>query len=201
MTKMTKKVLIILIALLSVLLCIFIYHKYNRYLPTLDASIQVASLSEQEIATIRRTTPITHLDVHKAKRIVQLMHQEQIIRTYPMRLGFDPIGHKVKEGDGKTPEGEYSLDWRNPKSAFYKSFHVSYPNAQDQATAKSLGVSAGGDIMIHGSATTSQVEKLPSMMDYLPRNDWTWGCIAVRNVDIDEMWKLVDDHTRIRIYP
>ncbi len=177
------------------------YQKYQKYLPTTQTEITVHNLSEQDIAQIRQNTPITEVKVYKTDRVVKLMHRSQIIQTYPMRLGFDPIGHKVKEGDGKTPEGQYILDWRNPKSAFYKSLHVSYPNAQDKAKAKQLGVSPGGDIMIHGSATTSQIEKLPSLMTYLPRNDWTWGCIAVRNVDMDEIWKLVDDGTLISIFP
>lgn len=180
---------------------LFAYQKLNKFIPTAQASIHVKSLTEQEILALREQTPINEVKVYKAKRQVKLMHNQQEIRTYPMRLGFDPIGHKVKEGDGKTPEGQYILDWRNPKSAFYKSLHINYPNAEDQATAKQLGVSAGGDVMIHGSATISQIEKLPSLMTYLPRNDWTWGCVAVRNVDMDEIWKLVDDGTVITIYP
>ncbi len=179
---------------------IFGYQKYNKFIPTADAAIHVQNLTDAQIQHIRQITPITEVKVFKAKRQVQLMHQNQVIQSYPMRLGFDPIGHKVKEGDGKTPEGQYILDWRNSKSAFYKSLHVNYPNAQDTAKAKQLGVSAGGDVMIHGSATTSQVEKLPSLMTYLPQKDWTWGCIAVRNIDMDEIWKLVDDGTIITIY-
>lgn len=192
--------LIIVICLFSIA-GTFAYQKYQKYLPTTQTEITVHNLSEQDIAQIRQNTPITEVKVYKTDRVVKLMHRSQIIQTYPMRLGFDPIGHKVKEGDGKTPEGQYILDWRNPKSTFYKSLHVSYPNAQDKAKAKQLGVSPGGDIMIHGSATTSQIEKLPSLMTYLPRNDWTWGCIAVRNVDMDEIWKLVDDGTLISIFP
>lgn len=199
---MKKKYLIFIsvICLLSIAGA-FAYQKYQKYLPTTASAISVHNFSEKEIAQIRQSTPITEVKVYKADRVVKLMHRDQVIQTYPMRLGFDPIGHKVKEGDGKTPEGQYTLDWRNPKSAFYKSLHVNYPNAQDTATAKQLGVSAGGDIMIHGSATTSQVEKLPSLMSYLPQKDWTWGCVAVRNVDMDEIWKLVDDGTSIHIYP
>ncbi len=199
---MNKKYLFLIsvICLLSIAGA-FAYQKYQKYLPTTEAEISVHNFSDQEIAQIRQSTPITQVKVYKTERVVKLMHQDQIIQTYPMRLGFDPIGHKVKEGDGKTPEGQYTLDWRNPKSAFYKSLHVNYPNAQDKETAKQLGVSPGGDIMIHGSATTSQVEKLPSLMTYLPQKDWTWGCVAVRNIDMDEIWKLVDDGTSIHIYP
>lgn len=198
---MNKKYLIPCLILLAIAIAsVWTYQKYNQFIPTANAAIHVQNLSEQEIQRLRQNTPITEVKVYKSDRVVKLMHHDQDIRTYPMRLGFDPIGHKVKEGDGKTPEGRYILDWRNPNSAFYKSLHVSYPNQQDKSKANQLGVSPGGDIMIHGSATRSQVEKLPSLMTYLPRNDWTWGCIAVRNIDMDEIWKLVDDGTVISIY-
>lgn len=198
---MNKKYLIPCLILLAIAIAsVWTYQKYNQFIPTANAAIHVQNLSEQEIQRLRQNTPITEVKVYKSDRIVKLMHHDQDIRTYPMRLGFNPIGHKVKEGDGKTPEGRYILDWRNPNSAFYKSLHVSYPNQQDKSKANQLGVSPGGDIMIHGSATRSQVEKLPSLMTYLPRNDWTWGCIAVRNIDMDEIWKLVDDGTVISIY-
>lgn len=198
---MNKKYLIPCLILLAIAIAsVWTYQKYNQFIPTANAAIHVQNLSEQEIQRLRQNTPITEVKVYKSDRIVKLMHHDQDIRTYPMCLGFDPIGHKVKEGDGKTPEGRYILDWRNPNSAFYKSLHVSYPNQQDKSKANQLGVSPGGDIMIHGSATRSQVEKLPSLMTYLPRNDWTWGCIAVRNIDMDEIWKLVDDGTVISIY-
>lgn len=198
---MNKKIIFFIFFLLLIIIGILVYQKYARYLPTETSAIHVQNLTPTEINKIRQETPITEVKAYKSARHIQLLHHKQVIRDYPMRLGFEPIGHKVQEGDGKTPEGQYVLDWRNPKSAFYKSLHVSYPNAQDQAKAKQLSVSAGGDIMIHGSATTAQVEKLPKLMDYLPRNDWTWGCMAVRNVDMDEIWKLVDDGTIITIYP
>lgn len=198
---MNKKCIFSLLILIAVTIAsIFAYQKYNKFIPTTEAAIHVKALNEADSIKIRQQTPITQVKVYKTDRVVQLLHRDQVIRTYPMRLGFDPIGHKVKEGDGKTPEGTYILDWRNPKSAFYKSLHVSYPNVQDQAKAKQLGVSAGGDIMIQGSATSSQIEKFPSLMKYLPRNDWTWGCVAVRNIDMDEIWTLVDDGTVITIY-
>lgn len=199
---MQKKYTLGLIILLVLLIVsVFACQKYGKYIPTAQTKIQVQNFTDAEIQQIRQTTPITEVKVYKSDRIIKLLHRDQIIQSYPMRLGFDPIGHKVKEGDGKTPEGQYILDWRNPKSAFYKSLHVSYPNTQDQETAKGLGVSPGGDVMIHGSATTAQVQKLPQLMRYLPHNDWTWGCMAVRNVDMDEIWKLVDDGTTIKIYP
>lgn len=178
----------------------YAYFKYNRYLPTLDQS-QATTLSQLEIEKIRAQTPITLIRVFKAKRTLELLHDDQLIKAYSMRLGFDPIGHKVKAGDGKTPEGRYVIDWRNPHSQFYKSLHISYPNAQDQASAQALGVSSGGDVMIHGSANNKQLQALPQLMDYMPRSDWTWGCVAVRNNDMDEIWLLVDNGTAIEISP
>ncbi|MEB3754256.1 L,D-transpeptidase family protein [Acinetobacter sp. MD2(2019)] len=128
-------------------------------------------------------------------------HHQQMITRYPMRLGFNPIGHKVQEGDGKTPEGRYDIDWRNPKSAFYKSMHISYPNTADTLAAQALKRSPGGNIMIHGSATKQQLARWSALYSYLPRADWTWGCIAVSNRDIDEIWQLLRDGTVIEIYP
>lgn len=198
---MSKKKIFCTLSLVIIIACLgYAYVKYNRYLPTLDQP-QTMALTQLEIEKIRDQTPITLIKVFKAKRRLEILHHDQVIHTYPMRLGFDPIGHKVQEGDGKTPEGRYVIDWRNPQSQFYKSLHISYPNAQDQATAQALGVSAGGDVMIHGSANNKQLKALPKLMDYLPRNDWTWGCVAVRNVDMDELWKLVDNGTAIEIVP
>jgi murein L,D-transpeptidase YafK len=132
--------------------------------------------------------------VYKSQRRMQLLKNGEVIRTYKLALGDNPIGHKQQEGDEKTPEGNYTLDWRNSKSSCYKSLHISYPNKQDKARAKKLGVSPGGNIMIHGL--------LPSMK-WLSKfhyyKDWTHGCIAVNNSEIDEIWKMVDNGTPIEI--
>ena len=198
---MSKKMILGTLSLAMMIVCMgFFYFKYNRYLPTLDQPHPPA-LMQVDIEKIRQQTPITLIKVLKSKRMLEILHDDQVIKTYPMRLGFDPIGHKVKEGDGKTPEGRYMIDWRNPQSQFYKSLHISYPNAQDKATAQALGVSAGGDLMIHGSANNQQLKALPQLMGYMPRNDWTWGCVALRNVDMDELWQLVDDGIVIEIVP
>ena len=192
------KITIAALVMLSIIAWVIFLPRYSKFIP--DTSITVSSLSANDIQQIRQNTPITEVQVFKAKREINLLHQNQTIRTYPIRLGFNPLGHKTQEGDGKTPEGRYVLDWRNPKSQFYKSLHISYPNQADLAQAKARGVSAGGDVMIHGS-TNSETAKLPKMMEYLPQNDWTWGCVAVRNVDIDEIWQLVDNGTAIEIFP
>lgn len=194
-----KKRVVIYSLIILVILSIGLYIQYGKYFPTLNTTTDVLTI--QQIQKIRIETPITEVRVNKSERTVKLMHQEQTVRTYPMRLGFDPVGHKQQEGDGKTPEGRYRLDWRNAQSAFYKSLHVSYPNQYDQQRAQQLGVSPGGDIMIHGSASQQQLKVMPSLMDYLPRADWTLGCIAVKNVDMDEIWQLVDNGTVIEILP
>ncbi|MCU4377890.1 L,D-transpeptidase family protein [Acinetobacter haemolyticus] len=179
---------------------LYVYRAYipNTMMPT--GSVMPQSLSDEEIIYIRDNTPITKIEVFKHQRILQLKHHNEIIREYPMRLGFNPLGHKQFEGDGKTPEGTYSIDWRNPNSAYYKSLHISYPNEQDAAYAKQQGRSAGGDIMIHGSVPKEYLN-LPTSMTYFPQGDWTLGCIAVRNIDMDEIWQLVDNNTQIVIHP
>ena len=164
MSKSKKISLLIILLLVVVLVGIFL-SPYFKFLP--DYSKQAAPLTPVQIENIKQNSPINLVKVLKSKRQVQLLHDNQIIRSYPMRLGFNPIGHKTQEGDGKTPEGRYTLDWRNPNSQFYKSLHISYPNQTDLAQAKARGVSAGGDVMIHGSANT-QMLKVPKMMSYMP---------------------------------
>ena len=187
---MKRKYIFILSGIFSICLLstYVLYDRYGKYLPTTasDVAFPVA-LTVAQIQSIRQNTPIDIIHVYKSQRYLVLEHQHNMIRRYPIRLGFNPIGHKAQEGDGKTPEGRYVIDWRNPQSSFYKSLHISYPNAKDQQKAQQLGVSAGGNIMIHGSATTKQVKVLPNLMHYFPQKDWTWGCIAVRNIDIDEI--------------
>jgi len=134
--------------------------------------------------------------VFKGKRILQLRREGKVLRTYRIALGGDPDGAKRQEGDARTPEGVYSLDWRNPNSNFYRSIHVSYPRARDREAAARWGVSPGGLIMVHGlpnGLTAAEVGH--------PWNDWTNGCIAVTNEEIDEIWAAVDDGTPIIIYP
>ena len=134
--------------------------------------------------------------VAKSQRTLTLLSQGKVLRTYKVALGGTPVGAKEQQGDHKTPEGHYILDRRNAKSRFYKSIHVSYPNEQDKQRSAQRGVSAGGDIMLHG---------LPNGFGWLGathRNmDWTDGCVAVTNAEIDEIWDLVPDGTPIEIRP
>lgn len=134
--------------------------------------------------------------VKKQQRQLLLLNNGQIIRNYDISLGFNPVGHKSYEGDGRTPEGRYYLTWRNPQSRFYKSIHISYPNQLDIERARRLGRTPGGFIMIHG--IPNRFARAPELFEGI---DWTEGCIAVSNSDIEEIWHLVADHTPIEIYP
>ena len=184
--------------LVLVSLCAAAYWTWLRYhalLPSAPSQKTTAlHIDWQQVA-------IDEVRVYKAKRQVQVLQNGTVIKTYAMRLGFAPIGHKTTEGDGKTPEGSYTLDWRNPNSLFYKSLHISYPNANDTAQAQARGVSAGGDVMIHGSSNLPQGKPQQALYDYLPREDWTHGCVAVSNQDMDELWANVKNGTKIGIYP
>jgi murein L,D-transpeptidase YafK len=134
--------------------------------------------------------------VMKSQRTLTLLSRGKVLRTYRVALGGSPVGAKERQGDHKTPEGQYILDRRNAKSRFYKSIHVSYPNEQDKQKASQRGVSAGGDVMIHG---------LPNGFGWLGAThralDWTDGCVAVTNQEMDEIWQLVPDGTPIEIHP
>lgn len=133
----------------------------------------------------------------KSQRRLLLVADGRPFREYKVSLGFEPVGDKLREGDGRTPEGHYVLDWKNPNSEYYRSIHISYPNAADRARARAAGVKDPGDnIMIHG---------LGPEMAFLGKThraaDWTNGCIAVTNKEIDEIWRLVRTGTPIEIRP
>lgn len=135
--------------------------------------------------------------VFKAEHRLELRRQGRALRSYRIALGGDPRGHKLQEGDGRTPEGLYELDWRNAESRFFKSIHVSYPSEQDRERALALGVDPGGMIMIHGFPNWYR----PGLADWIfTRRDWTNGCIAVRNDEMEEIWQAVDNGTPIMIF-
>jgi len=134
--------------------------------------------------------------VHKMDRRLELMRQGEVIRTYPIDLGWQTLGHKQEEGDGRTPEGTYHIEMRNPSSAFHLSLKVSYPDPDDTARARARGRSPGGMIMIHGQPNDPR-----SYRRAQSKKDWTEGCIAVSNAAIQEIWTLVPDGTTIEIKP
>jgi murein L,D-transpeptidase YafK len=134
--------------------------------------------------------------IAKADRTLTLYRGGEVLRTYRVALGSDPVGAKEREGDGRTPEGDYVIDGRNPQSAFHRSLHISYPNAADRRRAAARHLRPGGDIMIHG---------LPNGLGWLGAShrarDWTAGCIAVTDAEIEELWRLVPNGTRVEIRP
>ena len=134
--------------------------------------------------------------VDKSDRRLELLRKGTVLRSYRVALGNAPEGHKREEGDERTPEGRYVLDWRNPGSSFHKSIHISYPNAADRAAAKAAGRDPGGLIMIHG-----QPNGFGWWSWLLQLVDWTDGCIAVTDAEMDEIWTMVDNGTPIEISP
>lgn len=136
--------------------------------------------------------------VEKSARKMYIRRGEDNIKEYNIRLGSEPMGHKEQEGDGKTPEGHYTISARNPKSSYHLSPRISYPNANDKSQAEKKNVSPGGNIMIHGYPNYA-----PNFAFDLihQRYDWTQGCIAVTDAEIEELWNLIPNGTPIEIRP
>lgn len=137
-----------------------------------------------------------YLLVEKSLKRLTLFINEIPVKTYDVALGRNPIGPKLAEGDRRTPEGRYMIDARNPDSKYHLSLHISYPNEIDRELTSIAGVSPGGNIMIHG--TGEEYAWMGKFHDVL---DWTDGCIAVTNDEIEEIWRLVPDGTPIEIRP
>lgn len=132
---------------------------------------------------------VTRIIVAKDSRKMYLMHHDTPLRVFEIDLGFQPRGHKEREGDGRTPVGHYYIDRRNPDSAYHLSLGISYPNPEDMARAQAMGVSPGGDIFIHGEPNGKRVRS----------RDWTAGCIAVTNEEMREIYAMVRTGTPITI--
>jgi len=134
--------------------------------------------------------------IYKSERKMELLRGDTVLRTYHIALGHHPSGKKMQAGDGRTPEGSYTIDRRKMMSDYHLALHISYPDAYDMRQAAAKGIQPGGGIMIHGQ---------PNYMTPAERarlgTDWTAGCIALTNPEIDEVWRLVDDGTTVDIYP
>jgi len=156
-----------------------------------------ASAAPDDIAML---TPLKadRLVVLKGERRLVLMRGDRVLKVYRVALGRYPKGHKIKRGDARTPEGNYTVDYRldSDRSKFYRALHISYPNRKDKANARRLGVDPGGQIMIHGLPTKWSAKDVGH-----PRLDWTQGCIALTNREMDEVWAMVADGTEIEIHP
>ena len=144
-----------------------------------------------------RAARIDKLIVYKSKRKMEAWSGETLLATYGIALGKNPVGHKQYEGDNRTPEGIYTINDRNPNSSYHKNLGVSYPNDADRAHAASLGKPPGGDIKIHGlrNGSAGYLRKFHRL------RDWTAGCIAVTNDEVDELYVAVIPNAIIDIRP
>jgi murein L,D-transpeptidase YafK len=133
---------------------------------------------------------VTQVQVHKADRKLYLLHNDKTLKSYDIALGFAPEGHKQFEGDGKTPEGLYYISHKNPNSTYHLSLGVSYPNQADVAFAETAGKSPGGDIFIHGGPN-----------ERIRQSDWTWGCVALTDREMEVVYSMVRPGTPIYILP
>ena len=150
---------------------------------------------QQEVFAIQNG-PADKILIEKKERRLMLISRGKVLKTYKIALGGNPNGPKERQGDNKTPEGTYSIDSRNRDSRYHLSLHISYPNAKDKKRAKELGVSPGGDIMIHGIKNG-----LSWVGDLHTEVDWTKGCIAVTDEEIEEIDRLAPNGTIVEIRP
>lgn len=133
---------------------------------------------------------VTSVQVHKDDRMMHLIHNDRVLKSYDIGLGFAPLGHKQFEGDGKTPEGAYFITHRNPDSEYHLSLGISYPSEMDIAFAEAVEKEPGGEIFIHGAPNKKT-----------RRQDWTAGCIAVSDKQIEIIYSMIEPGTPIYILP
>lgn len=159
----------------------------------------LAATSSQHSSQGSTTATIGKVDlvvVNKSARKMRLLKNGQVVREYRIAMGDRPKGHKLTEGDQRTPQGRYLLDYKKSDSAYYRAIHISYPNAEDRLRAAALGLEPGGQIMIHGQNPNSSLS--PSEAQKL---NWTDGCIAIKNHEMDELWQAIEINTPIEIWP
>ena len=184
----TKLILILMVAIFGRVYA-------EEEIPLIMEPVQTKVISKS--STAQHDQYADYVLVRKRERKLYLYSGDKILKTYPVALGKQPKGHKEKEGDSRTPEGLYTLDWRNPTSKFFRSIHVSYPNVTQRRSAREAGRDPGGAIMIHGQPS-DWAERIQLTFAH---KDWTEGCIAVENQAMLEIWDLVRDGTPIKIDP
>ena len=161
-----------------------------RVLFVILVGLTLASCAEKSKFQTYNGPAVTSIQVHKAERKMYLLHNSKVLEEYNIHLGGNPIGKKHFEGDGKTPEGVYYISHRNPNSTYHLSLGISYPNDEDRANAAAMGKPPGGDIFIHGGPPYKATKQ-----------DWTAGCIAVTDKQIEEIYSMVRPGTPIIILP
>jgi len=167
---------------------------------SISYSLQIGAVTSLQSASYSSSnTSIGKIDlvvVDKSTSSMALMRNGQILRKYRIAMGDSPVGHKVTEGDQRTPEGRYLLDYKKSNSSYYRAIHISYPNEEDSLRATALGISPGGQIMIHGQNPNSSLPPEDAQ-----QYNWTDGCIAITNAQMDELWRAIDEGTPIEIWP
>ena len=164
---------------------------FNKALTLFTISGMLSVINSTAGQSNQNLTKANIIVIWKKQRKMSLFYYKKHIKTYSIRLGFNPIGHKQREGDGRTPEGRYFITHHNPNSAYHKSLGLSYPNSADKANALKRNESPGSNIFIHGGPKNILTHFF---------TDWTGGCIAVLNDEIDEIYHLVPDGTVVYIY-
>lgn len=180
------------ILFLMTALCLLAYVGYRYFYNAQEVEVleEILKLPPVKLAKI------DYILVEKQKRQITFFHQQKPLRVYKVALGFSPEGHKTEQGDGKTPEGLYKVVAKNPKSRFHLSIKISYPSKQDRQAAAEKGVNPGGEIMIHG---------LGKAFGFLGAKhtlrDWTLGCVALTNEQIEELYPYIGIGTTVEIRP
>lgn len=169
----------------------------SLYLRAFAAAFALVALCVSAWSAPKKLPPqADRIVIAKSQRTMTLLRNGAVLKTYKVALGHEPKGAKTEQGDNKTPEGLYTIDFRNPHSQFHLALHISYPNPADREQARKLGVDPGGAIMIHG---------LPASYAWLGplhrKTDWTLGCVAVTNPEIEEIWAMVPLGTVVEIKP
>ena len=173
---MFRKIFIVVCVLVRLIAAVWVYAHHNW--------------------TLSAGTTVDRILVEKSARRLSIFRDGRKVKSYRVALGRNPIGAKEEEGDMKTPEGVYKIDSRNPQSDYHLALHVSYPSDEDKARAAERGVNAGFDIMIHG------IQNGGGWIGAFHRwRDWTAGCIALTDEEIDELWRVTPDGTPIEIRP
>ena len=164
----------------------------REFIPLTASALLLSACSTRSKFQSYNGPQVTRVVVEKSSRSMWLISGKKVLKKYDVDLGFTPRGHKKIEGDGRTPEGSYFINRRNPNSAFHLSLGMSYPNAKDIAYAKSIGKPPGGEIFIHGGPTLRGDRNKP---------DWTAGCISVSNKEIEMIYAMVKNGTQIDVLP
>lgn len=165
--------------------------KRREFIPLTASALMLSACASSKFRSYNGPQ-VTRVVVEKSSRSMWLMSEAKVLKKYDVDLGFAPRGHKEVEGDGRTPEGSYFINRRNPNSAFHLSLGISYPNAKDIAYARALGESPGGEIFIHGG---------PVLFGDRSKPDWTAGCISVTNKEMELIYAMVKNGTQIDVLP